>query len=162
MGTSVEQEGKWPLWFGREATRTWRKSTTSKDFFDNFGREFSLPTNWFGKLETSWIHFCKKIAATYKLLKSPTFRPIFQIGPRTKSHSICTDRRRPGPAAALQVSPTSDTCQSVAILMNRPQCRFPRSCVVTAIIFPHTKWLTTPPPPTDYWPGNFSKLIDLL
>ena len=37
-----------------------------------------------------------------------------------ESHSICTDRRRPGPAAALQVSPTSDTCQSVAILMNRP------------------------------------------
>ena len=85
MATIVEQEGKWPLWFGREATRTWRKSTTSKDFFDNFGREFSLPTNWFGKLETSWIHFCKKIAATYKLLKSPTFRPIFQIGPRTNS-----------------------------------------------------------------------------
>ena len=83
MATSVEQEGKWPLWFGREATRTWRKSTTSKDFFDNFGREFSLPTNWFGKLETSWIHFCKKIAATYKLQISPTFRPIFQIGPRT-------------------------------------------------------------------------------
>ena len=81
--TSVEQEGKWALWFGREATRTWRKSTISKDFFDNFGREFSLPTNWFGKLETSWIHFCKKIAATYKLLLSPTFRPIFQIGPRT-------------------------------------------------------------------------------
>ena len=83
MATSVEQEGKWPLWFGREATRTWRKSTNSKDFFDNFGREFSLPTNWFGKLETSWIHFCKKIAATYKLQISPTFRPIFQIGPRT-------------------------------------------------------------------------------
>ena len=38
-------------------------------------------------------------------------------------HSICTDRRRPGPAAALQVSPTSDTCQSVAILMNRPLWR---------------------------------------
>ena len=37
-----------------------------------------------------------------------------------ESHSICTDRRRPGPAAALQVSSTSDTCQSVAILMNRP------------------------------------------
>ena len=36
-----------------------------------------------------------------------------------ESHSICTDRRRPGPAAGLQVSPTSDTCQSVAILMNR-------------------------------------------
>ena len=84
MATSVEQEGKWPLWFGREATRTWRKSTTSKDFFDYFGREFSLPTNWFGKLETSWIHFCKKIAATYKLQISPTFRPIFQIGPRTR------------------------------------------------------------------------------
>ena len=39
-----------------------------------------------------------------------------------ESHSICTDRRRPGPAAGLQVSPTSDTCQSVAILMNRPHC----------------------------------------
>ena len=39
-----------------------------------------------------------------------------------ESHSICTDRRRPGPAEALQVSPTSDTCQSVAILMNRPHC----------------------------------------
>ena len=35
-------------------------------------------------------------------------------------HSICTDRPRPGPAARLQVSPTSDTSQSVAILMNRP------------------------------------------
>ena len=34
-------------------------------------------------------------------------------------HSICTDRRDLGPAAGLQVSPTSDTCQSVAILMNR-------------------------------------------
>ena len=33
-----------------------------------------------------------------------------------ESHSICTDRRRPSPAAALQVSRTSDTCQSVAIL----------------------------------------------
>ena len=31
---------------------------------------------------------------------------------------------RPGPAAALQVSPTSDTCQSVAILMNRPHLDF--------------------------------------
>ena len=41
-----------------------------------------------------------------------------------ESHSICTDRRRPGPAAALQVSPTSDTCQSVAILMNRPHWHF--------------------------------------
>ena len=37
-------------------------------------------------------------------------------------HSICTDRPRPGPAAGLQVSPTSDTSQSVAILMNRPHC----------------------------------------
>ena len=37
-----------------------------------------------------------------------------------ESRSICTDRRRSSPAAALQVSPTSDTCQSVAILMNRP------------------------------------------
>ena len=35
-------------------------------------------------------------------------------------HSICSDRPRPGPAAGLQVSPTSDTSQSVAILMNRP------------------------------------------
>ena len=35
-------------------------------------------------------------------------------------HSICTDRPRPGPPAGLQVSPTSDTSQSVAILMNRP------------------------------------------
>ena len=39
-----------------------------------------------------------------------------------ESHSICTDWRRPGPAASLQVSPTSDTCQSVAILMNRRHC----------------------------------------
>ena len=37
-------------------------------------------------------------------------------------HSICSDRPRPGPAAGLQVSPTSDTSQSVAILMNRPHC----------------------------------------
>ena len=36
-----------------------------------------------------------------------------------ESHSICTDRRWLDPAAGLQVSPTSDTCQSVAILMNR-------------------------------------------
>ena len=35
-------------------------------------------------------------------------------------HSIGTDRPPPGPAAGLQVSPTSDTSQSVAILMNRP------------------------------------------
>ena len=35
-------------------------------------------------------------------------------------HSICTDRPRPGSAAGLQVSPTSDTSQPVAILMNRP------------------------------------------
>ena len=41
-----------------------------------------------------------------------------------ESRSICTDQRRPGPAAALKVSPTSDTCQSVAILMNRPHLRF--------------------------------------
>ena len=34
-------------------------------------------------------------------------------------HSICTARPRPGPAASVRVSPTSDTCQSVAILMNR-------------------------------------------
>ena len=34
-------------------------------------------------------------------------------------HSICTDRPQPGPATGMQVSPTSDTCQSVAILMNR-------------------------------------------
>ena len=39
-------------------------------------------------------------------------------------HSICTDRPRPGPAAGLQVSPTSDTSQSVAILMNRPHLTF--------------------------------------
>ena len=39
-----------------------------------------------------------------------------------ESHSFCTDRRWPCPAAAQQVSPTSDTCQSVAILMNRPHC----------------------------------------
>ena len=56
-------------------------------------------------------------------------------------HSICTDRRDLGPGACLQVSPTSDTCQSVAILMNRRHCRFPRPCLVPAIIFPHTKWL---------------------
>ena len=37
-------------------------------------------------------------------------------------HSICTDRRDLSPAAGLQVSPTSDTCQSVAILMNRRHC----------------------------------------
>ena len=31
----------------------------------------------------------------------------------------CAERRDNGPAAGLQVSPTSDSCQSVAILMNR-------------------------------------------
>ena len=36
--------------------------------------------------------------------------------------SICTDRSRPGPAAGVRVSPTSDTCQSIAILMNRRHC----------------------------------------
>ena len=46
-----------------------------------------------------------------------------------ESHSICTDRRRPGPAAALQVSPTSDTCQSVAILMSRCHYWWWRDCV---------------------------------
>ena len=40
-------------------------------------------------------------------------------------HSICTDWPRPGPAAGLQVSPTSDISQSVAILMNRPHCLDP-------------------------------------
>ena len=30
-------------------------------------------------------------------------------------HWICTDRPRPGPAAGLQVSPTSDTSQSVSV-----------------------------------------------
>ena len=39
-------------------------------------------------------------------------------------HSICTDRRDLGPAAGLQVSPTSDTCQSVAILMKRRHSTF--------------------------------------
>ena len=39
-----------------------------------------------------------------------------------KIHSICTARLRPGPAAGVRVSPTSDTCQSVAILMNRRHC----------------------------------------
>ena len=34
-------------------------------------------------------------------------------------HSICTDWPRPGSAAGVQVSPTSDTCQSVTILMKR-------------------------------------------
>ena len=34
-------------------------------------------------------------------------------------HSICPDRRDLGPVACLQVSPTSDTCQSVAIFMSR-------------------------------------------
>ena len=34
-------------------------------------------------------------------------------------HSICSDRRDLSSAAGLQVSPTSDTCESVAILMNR-------------------------------------------
>ena len=38
-------------------------------------------------------------------------------------HSICTARPRPGQAAGVRVSPTSDACQSVAILMNRPHCR---------------------------------------
>ena len=46
--------------------------------------------------------------------------------PRCAVHAeirwICTDRRDPGPNAGLQVSPTSDTCQSVAILMNRRHC----------------------------------------
>ena len=37
-------------------------------------------------------------------------------------HSICTARPRPGSAAGVRVSPTSDTWQSVAILMNRPHC----------------------------------------
>ena len=39
-----------------------------------------------------------------------------------ESHSICTDRRQPVLTAGLQVCPTSDTCQSVAILMNRCHC----------------------------------------
>ena len=37
-------------------------------------------------------------------------------------HLTCTDRPRPGPATGARVSPTSDTCQSVAILMNRRHC----------------------------------------
>ena len=39
-------------------------------------------------------------------------------------HSICTDRRDLGLGEGLQVSPTSDTCQSVAILMNRRHSDF--------------------------------------
>ena len=38
------------------------------------------------------------------------------------SLDICTDRGDLGPAAGLQVSPISDTCQSLAILMNRRHC----------------------------------------
>ena len=41
--------------------------------------------------------FLQKIAATYKLLKSPTFRPIFQIGPRTTTSSA-TARKLLDPA----------------------------------------------------------------
>ena len=44
-------------------------------------------------------------------------------------HSDCTDRRDPGLAASLQVSPTSDTCQSVAILMNRRHWCFRSTCL---------------------------------
>ena len=47
---------------------------------------------------------------------------------------VCTDRRRPDPAAALQVSPTSDTCQSVAILLNRPHCIYLRQDPLEAIL----------------------------
>ena len=49
-------------------------------------------------------------------------------------HSICTDRRDPGPAAGLQVSPTSDTCQSVAILMNRRHCIISRDQFVRRVM----------------------------
>ena len=72
-----------------------------------------------------------------------------------ESHSICTDRRRPGPAAALQVSPTSDTCQSVAILMNRPHSLI-------------RKWkISDPPPPRPRWgltliPGSTLQWISLF
>ena len=54
-------------------------------------------------------------------------------------HSICNDRPRPGPAAGLQVSPTSYTSQSVDILMNRP----------------HLKLKLV-------WDWNFSKLVYIL
>ena len=61
----------------------------------------------------------------------PKWRPFIFISRESKwgtlqsavpaeIYSICTDRRDLGPSAGLQVSPTSDTCQSVAILMNRP------------------------------------------
>ena len=86
---ACNKKEKRPLWFIREATCTWRKSTTLKDFFDNFGREFSLPTNWLGKLVSSWTHFCKKKNHwPYKLLKSQTFRPIFQISPPTSKRVL--------------------------------------------------------------------------
>ena len=42
--------------------------------------------------------------------------------------SIYTDRPRPGPVVDVRVSPTSDTCQSVAILMNRRHCRTIHVC----------------------------------
>ena len=55
-------------------------------------------------------------ASKWRTLKSAGNR---RCAVHAETHSICTARPRPGPAAGVRVSPTSDTCQSVAILMNR-------------------------------------------
>ena len=64
-----------------------------------------------------WVHcihnnFARKWG-TYKSAGNPRCAVHAEI------HSICTARPRPFPAVGVRVSPTSDTCQSVAILVNR-------------------------------------------
>ena len=46
-------------------------------------------------------------------------KPEMRSSCRNSLDSVCTARPRRGPAADVRVSPTSDTCQSVAILRNR-------------------------------------------
>ena len=78
-------------------------------------------------------HFCQRLLRTVEwrlfiiILRESKWGTLKSVGnPRCAVHAeirwICTDRHAPGPAAGLQMSPTSDTCQSVAILMNRRHC----------------------------------------
>ena len=77
----------------------------------NFGFNDVMRTAPIGKLEWRLFIFISR-EGKWGTLKSAGNR---RCAVPAESHSIWTDRRRPGPAAALQVSPTSDTCQSVAI-----------------------------------------------
>ena len=75
-----------------------------------------------GPMASIHLYFARKQVGDTQKRGKPEMRSSCRM------YSICTDRRQPGPAAALQVSPTSDTCQSVAILMNRPHSEIRTLC----------------------------------